>query len=157
MPWGSFLKKTGVFFGKGLAWCSPPDIRTDCTAGVQLSAQGLGFCKRYQGVTEDELAGWHHRLSGHGLRKLWEIAKDRGAWCIAVHEVKNSQTWFSDWTTNNYHLWERTQNSERKPVTHHQFPQPNGAILLRKSHPSLFSPSISWLNRGNNSFHVPLS
>ena len=26
------------------------------------------------------------------LRKLWEIVKDRGAWCVAVHRVAKSQT-----------------------------------------------------------------
>ena len=30
------------------------------------------------------------------LSKLWEIVKDRGAWCVAVHEVAKSQTQLSD-------------------------------------------------------------
>ena len=36
------------------------------------------------------------------LRKLWEIVKDRGDWCAAVHRITKSRTWFSDWkiTTN---------------------------------------------------------
>ena len=24
-------------------------------------------------MTEDEMVGWHHRLSGHDLSKLWEL------------------------------------------------------------------------------------
>ena len=33
------------------------------------------------------------------LSKLWEIVKERAAWCAVVEGVAKSQTQFSDWTT----------------------------------------------------------
>ena len=38
------------------------------------------------------------------LSKLWEIEKDRGAWCAAVHGVAESWTQLSDWTVTGPHL-----------------------------------------------------
>ena len=26
-----------------------------------------------KGTTEDDMAGWHHRLEGHELSELWEV------------------------------------------------------------------------------------
>ena len=44
-------------------------------------------------MTEDEMVGWHHRLSGHlSLSKLQGIVKDREAWSAAIHGVAKSWT-----------------------------------------------------------------
>ena len=59
--------------------------------------------RRRRGWQEDEMVGWHHRLNWDmNLSKLWEIGKDREASSAAVHEVANSWTQLSNWTTNQW-------------------------------------------------------
>ena len=43
------------------------------------------------------------------LSKLRERVKDRGAWCVAVHGVAKSHTWFSNWTATGVHVLTNTQ------------------------------------------------
>ena len=33
------------------------------------------------------MAGWHHRLNGHGFEQTPGIVENRGAWRAAVHGV----------------------------------------------------------------------
>ena len=46
-------------------------------------------------MTEDEMIGWHHRLSGHECEQTLGDSEGLGAWCAAVHGVTKSRTQLS--------------------------------------------------------------
>ena len=77
---------------EGIIW--PPDVK-DWLIGKDPNA-GKNWRQEEKGMTEDEMVGWHHRLSGHNLSKLWELVMNREAWWAEVQGAIKSQTWLSD-------------------------------------------------------------
>ena len=53
-------------------------------------------------VTEVEMVECHHLCNGHlpkFMGKLWEMVRDREAWCAAVQGIVKRWTQLGDWTT----------------------------------------------------------
>ena len=57
---------------------------------------GRDWGQEEKGTTEDEMAGWHHRLMGMSLSELRELVMDREAWRGVIHGVAKSRTQLSD-------------------------------------------------------------
>ena len=38
------------------------------------------------------MVGWHHQFNGRNLGEIWEMVREREAWCAAVHGVAKSRT-----------------------------------------------------------------
>ena len=47
-----------------------------------------------KGMTEDEMAGWHHRLDGHEFEQAPELVMDWEAWHAVVRGVAKSWTYW---------------------------------------------------------------
>ena len=59
---------------------------------LEKTDAGRDWRQENKGTTEDEIAGWHHRLDGLSLSELLELVMDREAWRAAIHGVAESDT-----------------------------------------------------------------
>ena len=70
------------------------------------------------------------------LSKLWEMVKDREAWCAADHVVVKSRTRLRDWRTTKYIRghYQKKKKKERKGNIQNGRKSSQTIFLIRKSH-----------------------
>ena len=93
-PW-IFIGRTDTEAEAPIFWpCDAKSwfIRKDLVARI-------GWMQKENGMAENQMVSSITDSMDTDLNKLWEIVKDRGAWCAAVHGVSKSGTQPIDWIT----------------------------------------------------------
>ena len=88
-----------VFFGRTDAKAETPILWPPHAKSRLIgkdSAAGRDWGQEEKGTTEDEMAGWHHRLMDMSLSELQELVMDRESGSAEIHGVAKSLTQLSD-------------------------------------------------------------
>ena len=93
-PW-IVIRRTDAEGDGPIPW--PPDAKSRLTGKDPDAGEDWG--QKQKGVTEDEMAGWHHPLNGHEFEQTPGDSENQGSLRAALHGVTKSQTWLSDRTT----------------------------------------------------------
>ena len=107
-PTSPFWRRSALdFFGRNDAKAEtlvlwPPYVKS-WLIGKDPDA-GRDWGQEEKGTIEDEMAGWHHWLNGHGFG--WTLGvHTREAWRAMVHGVTESWTLLNNWTEKEQLIW----------------------------------------------------
>ena len=79
-----------------VTWCEELTHWKRAWCWVRLKAEG-------EGMTEDEMVGWHHRLTGHEFEQVGDVGEQVGSWWWTgkpgVLQSMGSQRVRHDWVT----------------------------------------------------------
>ena len=71
---------------------------------------GKDWGQEEQGMTEDEMVGWHHWLNGHGFGWTQAVGDGQGGLVCCGLGLSKSRTRLRDWTELNWTLfWEQAE------------------------------------------------
>ena len=94
-----------VFFGRTdakaktpILW--PPHVKSWLIGKDSDAGRDWGHYEK--GMTEDEIAGWHHRLDGQEFGWTPGVGDGQGGLAAAIYGVVKSRTQLSHWTELNW-------------------------------------------------------